>query len=219
MVEREASGNFEYLWDDPDENDGLTSHDHVSDAEAAGDFDYVLPDPDDDPWDDPDDHLWDQPQTPDDIRFDAFNMNTWSFRPTPTPWYRTRPAVTALIATAGAAAAIVVAGVLLVFRGPGDYVDEPTSVTTTAPATTPAATASSSPPAPPPPPPPPPPAPLATTTATASATAGGGANDHRDGADRAHRPTTADKEARDRGDSHAHHPIADQRAAAAASPT
>ena len=197
----------------------MTSHDHVSDPEAAGDFDYVLPDPDDDPWD--------QPQTPDDIRFDAFNMNTWSFRPAPTPWYRTRPAVTALIATAGAAAAIVVAGVLLVFRGPGDYVDEPTSVTTTAPATTPAATASSRPrPA------------AATTAATATtgpppplraataplppppeaATAGGGVNDHRDGADSADRPTTADKEARDRGDSHAHHPIADQRAAAAASP-
>ena len=172
----------------------------------------MLPDPDDDPWD--------QPQTPDDIRFDAFNMNTWSFRPAPTPWYRTRPAVTALIATAGAAAAIVVAGVLLVFRGPGDYVDEPTSVTTTAPATTPAATASSS-----------PPTTTATTGATtttattttastpATATAGAPADDHRDGADPAHRPTTADKEARDRGDSHAHHPIADQRAAAAAFPT
>ena len=106
------------------------------------------------------------PKPPDDVRFDAFNMNTWSFKPAPTPWYRTRQAVTALIATAGAAAAIVVAGVLLVFRGPGDYVEDPAPVNTTAPSTAPAATASSRPPAPPPPPA----APATTATATATAT-------------------------------------------------
>ena len=56
MVEREASGDFEYLWDDTDENNGLTSNDQVSDPEAVGGFDYLL--------DDPDDNLWDQPQNP-----------------------------------------------------------------------------------------------------------------------------------------------------------
>ena len=224
MVERETSGDFEYLWDTPDENDGLTSHDQVSDPEAAGDFDYLL--------DDPDDNLWDQPETPDDVRFDAFNMNTWSFKPAPTPWYRTRQAVTALIATAGAAAAIVVAGVLLVFRGPGDYVEDPAPVNTTAPSTAPAATASSRPPAPPPPPPPLPPPPeapatpataggattAAATTTAAPATAGGAVNDHRAGAHSADRPTTADQGAGVRGHSHARHQAADQRGAPAASP-
>ena len=97
--------------------------------------------PDDDLWDEPGDNFWDNQPDPDDFPdrpsmadFDAFNVNTWSFKPAPTPWYRTRQALTAIIAASAAVAAIVVSGVLLVFRGPGGTVDEVTSsVTPTAP--------------------------------------------------------------------------------------
>ena len=155
MAEREASGDFDYLWDDPADVDGLTSHDAGPRGRAGGGTrspaerpgrrscgtnrtttsGITRPDPDD--------------ETPG--HFDAFNVNTWSFKPAPTPWYRTRQALTAIIAASAAVAAIVVSGVLLVFRGQGGTVDDVTSsVTPTAPTSAaPAQVASSE--APPPP--------------------------------------------------------------------
>ena len=73
-------------------------------------------------------------------QFDAFNTNTWYFRPAPTPWYRTKQAMTALIAAAAAMAAIVVSVVLLVFRAPDNSDDATTTVTPTAPTSAPRAT-------------------------------------------------------------------------------
>jgi hypothetical protein len=150
VAEREASGDFDYLWDDPADVGGLTSDDQTPEA------------PGDDPLDERDDSVWDsQPDSDDTGHFDAFNMNTWSFTSPPMPWYRTKQALTAIIAAAAAMAAIVVSGVLLVFRGPSSTVDEGTSsVTPTAPpsaATVQAETSAEPPPPLPPPPPPPPP--------------------------------------------------------------
>ena len=156
MAEREASGDFDYLWDDPADVDGLTSHDQVFEAQPAEDVDQPLNDPGDDLWDESDDNFWDHHPDPDDPgHFDAFNINTWSFRPAPTPWYRSRQAVTAIIAASAAMVAIVVSAVLLVFRGQGDTVtdDVTSSVTPTAPTSAaPVQVASSE--APPPPLPP-----------------------------------------------------------------
>jgi hypothetical protein len=160
--EREASGDFDYLWDDPADADGLTSDDAVLEVQQAGELDPPRDAPDDDLWDEPGDNFWDnQPDPDDNAHFDAFNVNTWSFKPAPTPWYRTKQALTAIIAASAAVAAIVVSGVLLVFRGPGGTVDEVTSsVTPTAPTSAqqaPVATsAAPGPPEPPLPPPPPP---------------------------------------------------------------
>ncbi len=159
MGEREASGDFDYLWDDPADADGLTSDDTVLEVQPAGELDS----PRDDLWDEPGDNFWDNQPDPDDYpndngHFDAFNVNTWSFKPAPTPWYRTKQALTAIIAASAAVAAIVVSGVLLVFRGPGGTVDEVTSsVTPTAPTSAqPVPVATSAAPEPPLPPPPPP---------------------------------------------------------------
>ena len=158
MAEREASGDFDYLWDDPADVDGLTSHDQVFEAEPAEDVDQPLNDPGDDLWDESDDNFRDYHPDPDDPgHFDAFNINTWSFRPAPTPWYRSRQAVTAIIAASAAMVAIVVSAVLLVFRGQGDTVtdDVTSSVTPTAPTSAaPVQVASSEGPPPPLPPPP-----------------------------------------------------------------
>jgi hypothetical protein len=157
VAEREASGDFDYLWDDPADADGLTSHDQVFDAPPAADPDHRLNDPGDDLWDEPDDNFWDNQPQPDDAgHFDAFN-NAWTFTPPPTPWYRTRQALAAIIAAFVAMAAIVVSGVLLVFRGPDHNVNDVTSsVTPTAPtsaAPIPLATTEEEPsPLPPPPP-------------------------------------------------------------------
>lgn len=165
MVEREASGDFDYVWEDPADEGGLSSDDEVSDAQPAGELDHQLKDPGDDLWDEPDDNFWDNQPDPDGYpavngHFDAFNDNTWSFTPPPTPWYRTKQALTAIIAATAAIAAIVVSGVLLVFRG-SDSVDQGTSsVTPTAPPSaepvprvTSAAPEPSLPPSLPPPPP------------------------------------------------------------------
>ena len=156
MAEREVSGDFDYLWNDPADVDGLTSHDQVFEAEPAEELDPPLNDPGDDLWDEPDDNFWDNQTDPDAPgHFDAFNINNWNFTPAPTPWYRTRQAVTAIIAASTAMAAIVVSAVLLVFRGQGDTVvdDVTSSVTPTAPTSAaPAQVASSE--APPPPLPP-----------------------------------------------------------------
>jgi hypothetical protein len=136
VAEREVSGDFDYLWDDPADVDGLTSRDQVFEAEPAEELDQPLNDPGDDLWDEPDDNFWDKQPDPDDPgHFDAFNINAWSFRQAPTPWYRTRQAVTAIIAASAAMAAIVVSAVLLVFRDQGGTVTEDvtSSVTPTAP--------------------------------------------------------------------------------------
>jgi negative regulator of sigma E activity len=74
------------------------------------------------------------------------------------PWYRTKQALIAIVAASAAVAAIVVSGVLLVFRGPANTIDEVTSsVTPTAPTSAePVPVATSTGPEPPLPPPPPP---------------------------------------------------------------
>ena len=150
MAEREASGDFDYLFEDTADDAGLTGD--MSEPEDLGDR---FGGPDDDLWDDPDDDFWDRDPQDD---FDAFDANTWHFKPAPTPWYRTKQSMTALIAAAAAMAAIVVAGVLLVFRTP---VTPPTSddhkatMTPKAPTSAAPATVASSAELPPPPPPPP----------------------------------------------------------------
>lgn len=150
MAEREASGDFDYGLDDPGDADDVTSLDGAPEAEEPADFDYLFRDPDDD-WEDP---FADDPDDSDGGHFDAFNGSTWSFEPAPTPWYRTKQAVTAIVAAVAATAAIVISGVLLVFRGPSNTVDETTPTPPTSAAPTEFATSE---PAPPPLEPPPPP--------------------------------------------------------------
>ena len=175
MAEREAPGDFDYPLDDPADEDGLTSHDHDFQAPQAEELDHPPSDPGADLWDEPDDNFWDNQPDVRDLedtgQFDAFNVDTWSFKPAPTPWYRTRQAATVIVAASAAVAAIVVSGVLLVVRGQSETVNEVTSsvtptVTPTAPTSAaPVQVASSeapSPPASPPPPPPPPPPPAET---------------------------------------------------------
>jgi hypothetical protein len=170
VAEREAPGDFDYLCDDPADVDGLTSHDQDFEVQQAAELDHPPSDPGADLWDEPDDNFWDNQPDVRDVgdtgHFDAFNVTTWSFKPAPTPWYRTKQALTALIAASAAVAAIVVSGVLLVFRGQGgDIVNEvtssatPTAPTSAAPVPLASSEAPSSPssPAPPPPPPLPPP--------------------------------------------------------------
>jgi hypothetical protein len=154
VVEREASGDFDYPWDDPADADGLTSGDDVVEVQPAEELESPPNDPGDDLWDEPDDNFWDN--QPNSGHFDAFNDHTWRFEPAPPPWYRTKQALTAIIAASVAVAAIVVSGVLLVFRGPANTVDEVTSsVTPTAPTSAPVPVATSAEPGPPLPPPPP----------------------------------------------------------------
>jgi hypothetical protein len=158
VAEREASGDFDYLWDDPADAYGLTSHDQALETQQAEKPGVPPNEPDDDQWDEPDDSFWDNQLDPDDPgHFDAFNNDTWSFTPAPTPWYRTGQAVTATIAASAAMVAIVVSGVLLVFRGPVGTVNQVTSsVTPTAPTSAaPVQVANSQEPPPPAPPPPP----------------------------------------------------------------
>jgi hypothetical protein len=144
VAEREASGEFDYLIGDRT----------VADApERAEVLPRQVPV-------DPDDGLWvGETETSDDGSFDPFDERTWYFEPAPVPWYRSKQALTALIATAAAAVAIVVSGVLLVFRGPGSGadVDATTPVTPTAPSTVASSVASSESASSPEPPPPPPP--------------------------------------------------------------
>jgi hypothetical protein len=163
VVEREASGDFDYLWDDPADSDGLTSGDEVVEVQPAEELESPPKDPGDDLWDEPDDNFWDNQPDADDFpadtgHFDAFNDDTWSFRAAPMPWYRTKQALIAIVAASAAVAAIVVSGVLLVFRGPANTIDEVTSsVTPTAPTSAePVPVATSTGPEPPLPPPPPP---------------------------------------------------------------
>ncbi|MGV0853124.1 hypothetical protein [Mycolicibacterium phlei] len=139
MAEREASGDFDYLFDitDADESDVAAQ---AANARLTTDDDYeslevVQPD----------------------LSFDAFNADTWYFEPAPPPWYRTKQAMSLLVATSVAAVALVVSGVLLTFRDAGaPAVRQTTSQTPTAQSSA-APRPSSSPSKPPPPPPPPPP--------------------------------------------------------------
>jgi hypothetical protein len=48
VVEREASGDFDYLWEDPADVGGLTSDDDISDAQPAEEPDQQLKDAGDD---------------------------------------------------------------------------------------------------------------------------------------------------------------------------
>jgi hypothetical protein len=174
VVEREASGDFDYLWDDPADEDGLTSHDLEFETHPAPTPDDLLKGPGDDLLDEPGDNFWDnQPEVDDPGHFDAFNDDTWSFTPAPTPWYRTKQAMTAIVAASAAVAAIVVSGVLLVFQGSGgSFNDQPSSVTPTAPTSVaPVQVASSEAPPPEPPPPPPP-----TETVASPVNPGSGSN-------------------------------------------
>ncbi|OBG98979.1 hypothetical protein A5698_11015 [Mycobacterium sp. E136] len=136
MAQREASGDFDYLIDDTvDVEDAADSG-----AQTQADF-------------------FDPEKAPGrDMRFDAFDADTWYFEPSPPPWYRTRLNLCILIAAAIAAIALVVSVVLLVVRAPEPAVDrndKPVrpSVQTTAPPRTPSPRNESPPPPPPPPPP------------------------------------------------------------------
>ncbi|KUI03662.1 hypothetical protein [Mycobacterium sp. IS-3022] len=136
----------------------------MAEREASGDFDYLSDDIVDvaDADESGDDEL---PQP--NMAFDAFDERTWYFEPAPPPWYRTKPTLTVLVAASVAAVALVVSGVLLMFRGPGEPGSEeatpvsPTALTTAAPAR------SASPPRKSPPPPAPPP-PVARSAAPAA---------------------------------------------------
>jgi hypothetical protein len=146
VVEREAAGDFDYLFDDPADDAGVTRHGQGFDPVAAAEFAGRQPGPDDDMWDEPDDSFWDnQPDPRDNGHFDAFDPDQWRFAPTPTPWYRTRMATAAIVAAGTATAAIVVSGVLLVFHGAGARTinDLTSSVTPTAPTSAPPQTVSS----------------------------------------------------------------------------
>ena len=71
MAEREASGDFDYLFEDPVDDAGLTG----DESEAPEDLGDQFGGPGDDLWDDPDDNFWDRdPQSADD-GFDAFDAN------------------------------------------------------------------------------------------------------------------------------------------------
>jgi hypothetical protein len=150
VAEREASGEFDYLIGDRTEADWSDGDDALPEPVSPEEFDYALRD--DDQWDDPDDGFWSNEAERERNGFDAFDESTWYFEAAPPPWYRTKRVLTALIATVAAAAALVVSGVLLVFRGPGTAVDESTSVTPTAPTTAESTELATS-AAPPPPPP------------------------------------------------------------------
>ena len=158
MAEREASGDFDYLIGDV--ADGSGGEDGPPDPGQARDLDYAVAA--DDQWGDPDEAYWADQAEPSEVpegptdSFDAFNPDSWYFAPAPPPWYRTKPAMTALIGAAAAAAALVVSAVLLVFRGPGTAVEDSTSITPAAPTTVASSERATSPEPPPPGPPPPP---------------------------------------------------------------
>lgn len=130
----------------------------LPEAEVSSDDDVVpqhVPTPDFDHPPDADDPWAGEPEHSTDGAFDAFDDSTWYFEPAPAPWYQRKQALTAIIATTAAAIAIVVSGVLLVFRGSTDTVESTTSVTPTAPSTVASSPSQTSPQPPPPPPPPP----------------------------------------------------------------
>ena len=146
VAEKGASGDFDYRREESDGSDGVDVFDEEEDYASEADFDYLLA----------------KDESLQGDGFDAFDENNWVevLNPVPTPWYRSRQALTLLIASGTALSAIVISVVLLVFRESpaGDKpVPTPTTAPTTAPITTPVATATSENPPPPPPPAPPPP--------------------------------------------------------------
>ena len=157
VPEKEASGDFDYLWEKTDGSDGVDvvrqRLDEADGFASEADLDYLL--------------AADDQQHQD--GFDAFDEKTWgeSFSAVSrTAWHQSRQARTLLIASGIALSAIVVSVVLLVVKGsPADR--EPVPAPTTTAVTTPLATATSEPPPPPPPPLPPPPEPSAVNEAPA----------------------------------------------------
>jgi hypothetical protein len=144
VAEKEASGDFDYLWEDTDASDGVDGHAREVDREREYSPHHDEPPPRDDEFD----------------GFDPFDANTWAeiLNPPPKPWYRSRQALGLLIASGAALSAIVVSVVLLVFRElptGEDIGPAPTAPPTTTPVAT--ATSDSRPPELPPPLPPPPP--------------------------------------------------------------
>jgi hypothetical protein len=128
-------------WEDARPVDHGAGGDPYGDPELYGDQglygDQYL-----DEYADPDDH------------FDAFDANTWHFKAPPTPWYRTRQALIALVAVSAAVVALIVSVVLLAFRGGSGTEDTPATDTSSTP-TTAASTPDTTSALPPPPPPPP----------------------------------------------------------------
>ncbi len=152
MAEKGTSGDLGYRGDEPDGSDGVDVYDQEDGDASESELDYVPADA--------------KPREHD--GFDAFDEKNWVevLDPVRTPWYGSRLALTLLIVSGTALAAIVVSAVLLVVRGaPAE--DNPAPGTSATPVTTPMATAPSPmppapsppPPSPPPPPPPPPPEP------------------------------------------------------------
>jgi hypothetical protein len=147
----EATGEFGYLFDEPEYIDPVAEFDDQSEVaferEDEPAAEWVAP----------------PPLDPTEHPFDAFNAGTWNFKPATVPWYRTRSAIVALVAASLAVVALVVSVVLLAFRGSSgdEKVPAPTE-TSTAPTTetVPVITSELPPPPPPPPPSPPPPPPL-----------------------------------------------------------
>lgn len=89
---------------------------------------------------------------PEFVGFDAFNANTWNFKPAPPPWYDSPRAKLAIAAVSLAVVALVVSIVLLLIEGPsGDRSPAPSTAPTTT-ATTPTSSETPPPPLPPPPP-------------------------------------------------------------------
>lgn len=145
VVEKRASGDFDYRREESAGSDGVDVFDEENDYGSEANFDHLL--------------------TEDEARqgngFDPFDENNWVevLSPVPTPWYRSPQARVLLIASGTALSAIVISVVLLMTRQTPTG-DEPVPAPTTAPVATPTATASSEPPPPPlPPPEPPPPTP------------------------------------------------------------
>ena len=139
VAEKGASGDFDYRREESDGSDGVDVFDEEEDYASGADFDYLLA----------------KDESLQGDGFDAFDENNWVevLDPVPTPWYRSRQALTLLIASGTALSAIVVSVVLLVFReSPAG--DKPVPTPTTAPVTTPVATATSENPPPPESPPP-----------------------------------------------------------------
>ncbi|WP_204161330.1 hypothetical protein [Mycolicibacterium boenickei] len=117
----------------------------------------------------------------------GFELDGWNFKPAAVPWYRTRPAVVAMVAAAVAAAAIVVSGVLLLLR---DSPSAPEQATT--------------------------PSPAPSATGSPGTTARPAAGDPGVAGVPPHPPALRNQEARDRRHPHPGHPLTDQRGPAAA---
>ncbi|SEH52559.1 hypothetical protein SAMN04489835_0958 [Mycolicibacterium rutilum] len=152
MAEREASGDFDYLFDDIADQTADVDESSGDALPAAGPGEV--------------EEIGAEYRDLEHPGFDAFDSTTWYFEPAPPPWYRTGKTLGLLIAASLAAVALVVSGVLLVFGGSGDSVREATTVSPTAQTTAPPR---SQPLRSEPPPPPPPPPPAETSAAPAPA--------------------------------------------------